>query len=31
MTVPEDEILDARVLYTIVGGKVPYRDSAVVK
>jgi predicted amidohydrolase YtcJ len=31
MTVPEDEILDARVLYTIVGGKVLYRDSMVVK
>ncbi len=31
MTVPEEEILDARVVYTIVGGKVLYRDTAVVK
>jgi predicted amidohydrolase YtcJ len=31
MTVPEEEILEARVVYTIVGGKVLYRDSAVVR
>lgn len=27
MTVPEDEILEARVLYTILGGKVVHRDA----
>ncbi|MFQ6102996.1 MAG: amidohydrolase [Candidatus Glassbacteria bacterium] len=26
MTIPEDEILDAKVLYTIVGGKVAYKS-----
>ena len=25
MTIPEDEILDTRVIYTIVGGEVVYR------
>jgi len=28
MTVPDDEILSARVVYTIVGGKVVYRAAA---
>jgi predicted amidohydrolase YtcJ len=28
MTVPEDEILDAEVVYTIVGGKIRYRNEA---
>lgn len=31
MTVPEEEILEAKVLYTIVGGKVVFRDTAAVK
>jgi predicted amidohydrolase YtcJ len=28
MTVPEDEILEARVVYTIVGGRIRYRNEA---
>lgn len=31
MTVPEDEILEARVVYTIVGGKILFQDTTLVR